>query len=313
MMRRSLIILVAAALVAAGCQPQAKNASPPPTGQGEVQANAGTAPTYAPDADPAGAAPDDKMPKAEITFPAQTFKIDPPGAGDWKPAPAEASRAAALGDAVDKALASVSGAFVEADTNFEMPDVGKLTGKAQIRIENPSTYMVQYYTVEDQSARRKVVADGNRRAELGGDGWKQLPDPKAPPKPKEVTEADVKAFGEGFLQTMHSRFLTGENVWGPMMRAWEEGKGGYTVRVETKTVKLNGKDRRIQRVVAETKQGTPTQIEILIDGQRNLPLTVRSVETLPGGKQNRIMWTGRWAFGGKHEKSSFALPADLNP
>lgn len=305
--------MAAAAILAAGCGgPGTEKPADPKAGQ------PGPAAEYAPDADKSASAAgpgakatpeqgsdkkeEPKLPGADFKTPERNYVIRRPGQGSWTP-PTQASTAltpAALGTRMDQAIAKLSNTLVDGRITFDATE-GELQGKVEFKIESPDRFRVEYLIPSMEGAKGIMVGDGARRASSTEDGWEEL-EPKGGP----LSPTQINDWGRYFPRIMLSSFATKQSVWGPLFSAWGADKGAKTT-LETQNRKDDGKERPFYRV---TSIGPKGEFEVVVDGTDLLPLTVRS-RVKHQGKENKIMWTGRWAFGGTHEAKSFLLPQDL--
>lgn len=238
---------------------------------------------------------------ATIEFPEKTFAISEPETEDWEPAPAPEKKT--LGQKIDDALASLTEAYADTSINYDVADVGKLQGKAQVRIRDRDTYMIEYITPETEASINRVVRNGEKSRELYDAEWRDVKAGKVP-----TSDADFQNLPKTLLRDIHSVHRDGRGYWGPLIDGLQAGKGGYETTVEERNRDAIDKNRPFYRVYARREKGDTTTIEILVDGERHLPLTVRVVEKKADGTESKQMWNGNWAFGGEHEDSFFAVP-----
>lgn len=230
------------------------------------------------------------------------IKIAPKGTEGWQK---EEITPAVVGDKMDKSLANLKSALGFVSVSFDIPKVGKLTGKGRIGIENQKTYYADYFTPETKSAAIRVVSNGNERMELTPTGWEKLSD-----VPGTATFNDEKTaeWKSKFWTEMMDNYRLGRASWKPIMEAWQAGKAGYTSTIETKTITVSGAKHKIHRIISKSKKDSDTEIEVVVDAEKYLPVAVRVVDKLPDGTVNKSMWSVIWAFGGKHDPKFFKLP-----
>lgn len=232
------------------------------------------------------------------------ISIPPKGTQGWEK---NELTPAMVGDKMDKALAGLKGAMGFVSVSFDLPKVGKLTGKGKIGIENSNTFYADYFTPETKSAAIRIVSNGSKRMELTPKGWEAL---NPAPNTKDVTYNDEETakWKSEFWTEMMDGYRHGTATWKPIMEAWQSGKGGYSSTIESKTINVSGAKHKIHRIVSTSKQNSNTEIEVIVDADRYLPVAVRVIDKLPDGTVNKSMWSVIWAFGGKHDPKLFKLP-----
>jgi hypothetical protein len=151
-----------------------------------------------------------------------------------------------------------------------------------------------------------VRGDGTKRAELREAGWTEISASKAPTR--TMTEKEVVEWPRRFPVEMFSQYTEGTDAWGPLFEAWSKGVGGYKAVFEEQTFKQDDSTASHYRVFAETKKGSPTTIEVIIDKQHLRPLTVKVNGTLKDGRKYDMYWTGSWFTGGKYDEGVFDIP-----
>ena len=233
---------------------------------------------------------------------AENYEIDE--ADDrWDPSKATL---VSLGDAMDDKMASTKNALCEGVFSYDDPSVGTLNSTPQIRIQDSSHFELEYSLPETTSNLNRVRGDGARRARLNADGWQDLP--KASRSSNTSSAKEVQEWPRRFPVEMFSQLVDGTESWGPLFRAWENGVGGYEAKLEEQTFTQGGSKASHYRVVARTKQGSPTTIELIIDKDHLRPLTIRVNGTLDDGRKYNMYWTGRWKTGGAYRADAFTIP-----
>ena len=304
MMMRTIVAALAAALVLlVGCD--AGSTKPGPL------ADSGT-----PDSTTGIAVPgdarvvEDAIKKKLDEVPDSVYEIDEPGTKGWNSATDDM---ADLGARIDDALANLEVVLAEAVLTFEMADESDPDQKdgmrfqPQIKIEDDRTFSITYVLPETKGSFNRLVGDGSRRSVRIDGKWSDLPEFAARRAPK-MARAEVVAWPMKFPEGMFSFFFRGQDAWGPLFQAWQDGVAGYSATVEKNMVRQGTVQRVHYRVVANTDEGNPTEVEVIIDPVRMLPLTIRAIQTGPGGGESRIFWTASWAFGGSHEPRDFLIP-----
>ncbi len=222
--------------------------------------------------------------------------------------------AANPGDLVDTALANIEPTWVDCRLNM-LDDNGEIVSKPQIKIKDEKTFSFEYGLPETKGLMNKLVGNGTKRG-LWEDGKvKMLP---TFGKTQNAT-FDKQAIGT-FIMRMpvdgFRYFQDGTKVWGPLVRALYDPKNGYKVTTEkqetTPDPKLKGmagqENRTFFRIIAKSTAGPKSELEIVIDTKRNLPVTFKGTHADKKGVEHHTFWTGIWAFGGKHKPDDFKIP-----
>lgn len=304
MMMRTIGAAFAAALVLlAGCD-AGNPADGPLTGPaGTDSGTGGREPSVRPPGEDTPAAPD-------LGVPPSLYEIDPKGTGGWDEA---SDDLAALGARIDDALANLEVVMAEGFLTFETASESDSDKKdsmrfqTQIKIQDGRTFSIDYALPETKWSWNRLVGDGSWRAVRIDGKWSGLAEFSGR-RAAKMARAEVEDWPMKFPEGMFSFYFRGQDAWGPLFKAWQSGVAGYSATVEKNLVRHGTIEREHYRVVAKTEEGNPTEVEVIIDSERMLPLTIRAIQTGPGGGESRIFWTASWAFGGTHEPSDFVIP-----
>lgn len=214
--------------------------------------------------------------------------------------------AAELAKKMDASLASLKNAWVTAKISYDIPSVGKLTGHADIKIEDKDTFLIDYYIPSTQGGMNRMVSQDGKTAYMRAGEWVSK---KPPVKVEKVaTDDSVKAWEESFSEQMFAGFMTGQDAWAPIVDGWQKGKGGYKLTMEEKTLKEKGQDRTYYRLLATRKGQGEATVEVQVDGKKFVPLTVRVLRTNKDGSKESLYWNSAWRSGGSFKKSDFKVP-----
>lgn len=225
----------------------------------------------------------------------ESLKIKPSGkAPGYKPSARTASLTG-LGQKVDQAIQKLPAAMVNGRITFSTGE-GELMGKVDIKVKDSSTFKVQYNMPRLKAEAGTVVGDGQRFAEKEGTEWRLKTK-----KGGAASLSELQNWPLEFTEMMFFPLTDAKKVWGPLFDSWQK-KGA---KVEERPQEFNGKKKMLYRVLLTEKD---SQLEVILDGDRMLPLTVRSDVPRKGGGRDRMMWTGQWAFGGSHKAADFLIP-----
>lgn len=298
-----------------GCNPTSKNTYVPVerTDNGFTPPKAADPGTEAPGTSPTDRDKTQRVPGVNpktgrvepLKIPKGTMTIKPVGSDGYQTAkmtPAE------LGRKVDEAFADLTNAWADADTILEVGGA-QLAGKSNVKIKDAKTFNVEYYDPQTEATLNRVISNGTERVKFYRDSWTKLPTPGSKP----VTEADVLAeWPTQFLSDMFRLYSSDERVWSKLMSAIGAGEGGYKATVEEQKAKVLGKERTLYRLVAD-RATDGTQLEMIIDGVRFLPVTVRTAVKTKDGKTDSRLWTCSWKFGGTFDAKEFTVPKTPGP
>jgi hypothetical protein len=300
------LLAVSALVVAGGCQPSAKPAvkSDGPGASAEVvkdseqlQSDGTVKPDQSSDSpspqEDAAATAAKKMMTTPIAT-TEALTIKPSGSGNWKPSD-EQPKLAQIGEKVDQALAKLPPAFVDARLTYKT-EVGELIGKSEIKVQNDKMFRVTYNLPKNEAEQSIVIADGEKQAEKEKDQWRIVKKEGG-----EASSDELAAWSAEFPALMFSPLTDNRKTWGPLFRQWSK----QGTKVEEKTETINGQKKVIYRVLHKSGD---SQMEVILDGEMMLPMTVRTDYPRPGGGRNQMMWTGRWGFGGSHDAKDFRIP-----
>lgn len=239
------------------------------------------------------------------------FNIPEPNTSGWKqqPAATQQSEIVRLGREVDRTLDTLERAYAQVRMFYDIggSEAGRLNGFGEVRIDPEGKFNIEYYMPATKESLHRVVSDGNRRAENVGGEWKTLP-PMDSSRP--ITKEDLANFPMDFPQLMFANARVGADIYGPLFEAWSKGEFGANPKIERKTVEYQ--DRQLELVRVHTTITSPyqAQVEITFDGNRKVPIKIRSIKQEADGTQTHIVWDSQWAFsGGSHPNEKFLIPS----
>lgn len=236
--------------------------------------------------------PDTGLPSAPQATDAKALAIQPPGRPGWRP---EKRALGQLGAEVDAALGGLTETLCETETMY---DVGgqQASAKLAIKVRDRDTYKAEWVEPASRYAINSIVRDGGRASVRFGDE-------QGPVRPwAGGGKTTLDEWLDSPTRTMLRGFEDGAPAFASLLRALEEGEKGFKATTESSKRTVAGKEREIVRMVASSPSGD--KVELVVDGERKLPLTVR-VKRANG---DSVLWTGRWGSGGKHDDSSFRMP-----
>ncbi|MDI9635122.1 hypothetical protein QPK87_31495 [Kamptonema cortianum] len=212
-----------------------------------------------------------------------------------------------LGDRVDDGLANLEPTLAEGMIEFFHPS-GKLQMAPKIKIQDESLFYIEYALLETEGAMNRIVGDGEERGKWENQKLTMLPPLGAVGKAASFDRARIERFIDTMPRDGFSYYADGTKPWGAFVRALKDPQNGFEVTEEEREAAPAGKKKKIYRLVAKSVKGNKAQIELVVDGDRWVPLTFRANRQAPDGQTTQIYWTAVWKFGGRHQDKDFRIP-----
>lgn len=303
--------LVAVALV--GCS---KEPTPPPVGPGDSAPVTKPSPTPTPTPaptpgkgelpgpkPPAEAPPVAPTPLPENKNP-KTFEVAAPGTGGYKPN--NELTAAQLGQKVDEALSKLTNTlgYVTLEARTE-ENQGYNT--CEVKIGQKGQYFIEYPRSEMIFERGLLVSDGKAKAVREQDKVTENVSNLVDKKTDYATE-----WSRQFTEFALLGLSDGRSIYATTMRDLSAGIGGYTTNLEKKQQTVNGRTFVSYRLLATRQTPNPTTIEIKIDGQRLLPVTLKVNRKSADGTELYARMAIAWEFNKKQDSSAFQVPKPVH-
>jgi hypothetical protein len=241
--------------------------------------------------------------------------IDPPKTGDWH---ATSLSALNLAKSMDNAFYHLEGGINVAQVNYILPS-GKGACECGGKFPNDNKFSVKYPVIEGDPPHPQVIEVRGRDGEVVhfhpglGEG-RQAYSPVTPFTPGGSLDGpDVLAKWPLQMPSLAmSHFVTGKDVFVPLISAITAANSGYTTTTEERTVKVGDlmvKDYRIlaSRKASPANHNEASLIELVVDGRKFVPVTMINHLT-PAGKQPSVVeWGGKWK-GGMFNPKDFQFP-----
>lgn len=302
------IALFAVALVAAfgmGCGKSDTSPAGSPTGaHPPVASNSGPGSTpnssagMTPNSGSGSALNPPVPPKSVIPDPP---KPDQPGQKNWS-----ATQVKAL-DVAKKTAAAIAGmrnTYGESVTHMTTPE-GNATVMLYYKIQDAKNFRVDFVIPKSIPARGAVLADGRGKRALGEKKMgPSMPLSFASEESKLSDAQVVRRWPLEFSRLMFTGFTDSKDSFVRMIRALARGEGGFKLTFEERTMPLRGSTVRNYRFYAvrsreAMKKYGPCEFEVVVDGTRFLPVTVRVDSKDASGKPWKQQWSGGWRFNQK--------------
>lgn len=282
-------------LCAAACTPGRQNTARLPTDPGSTRSEQARGAEEGGGEKP-GPETLEKIPSVEDN---PALSIRPTGRTGWKP---ENRPLAELGGSMDASISGLKEAYAETETIY-VNRGNNASAKLDWKIRDADTYRIEWIEPKSMANINYIVRDGAKSG-LRFDGG--TPKAKSWPVAQRQQSIDLDKFAADPLRTIVGTFESGSGTWRRILAALEAGQDGFTVKKESADVGVRGSKRKITRIVAKAPSGS--EIEIVVDDERKLPLTVKTSKKGADGMLDKTLWTAKWASGGRHEDSSFQVP-----
>ena len=107
----------------------------------------------------------------------------------------------------------------------------------------------------------------------------------------------VSGWPANFAEHVFDGLTVRDGLWTALVKGWMSGSGGYTLSLEERVTPYQGRNIKNYRYVAERstgKDGKKEQVELVVDGQIFLPVTIRTVAYDAKGRETKVQWAGDW-------------------
>lgn len=273
--------------------------SRPDTGPGD--------PLNAESADPKGPKPPiPEMPKPDPT----RFVIPKTGDNGWKSASVDGKQ---LADKIGKALATLQGTEGETVATIKTPTGnGQVIGK--VKVQDSKSFSVQYLIVDEMPALKEVRSNGKLKATSTDQGSFPNKGPISVKAPESRLNSAQLAndWPRKFPQLVFLGLTDGKDPWKPLLDELLSGRSGFKTEIAERTMDYKG--RKIsnfrltaKRTEAAAKELGPCEMEMVFDGKRFLPVTIRVNFEDPAEGKYQILWQTGWNFLKRFKPEEFAL------
>lgn len=302
----ALTLAAVSVLAVAGCRHKEEGQAGAPDAEGPVATRPSQTPLSEPDPgepSPPEPAAEDSLARPPITrediaraAPPPPPDIARPGTAGWS---ASRLTAAEVGRRAAQAIEGMRGVEGLAETTVETPE-----GRGQIRttvvVRDNRNYRIEFPIVALVPDAGVMAADGRTRSLRIGTNT-------APPLPIDgkTGEADWTAaqiadnWNRDFGRLIFRGLTEGRDALGPLIAEWSLPGSGYQVTAEERSRNFRGRtvtNYRIRAARPARAGKGASEVEIVIDGERGLPVTIRSVWTDEQGRQWRAQWSAGWNF-----------------
>jgi hypothetical protein len=248
--------------------------------------------------------------KSKLNLPYKPdVKIPAPNSEGWH---ATKMTAGDLAKQVSNAIANMKGTYGEALTYLKTSG-GTANATSTYMVQDRSHFRVDFVRFEDPPLRGFVLANGNQKRQLiMGKGGKSVGVKEPLPEAKLNASQLTQNWTRDFSRLMFLPLTDGVDAWSMVVPKIVAGTGGFKSTIEERVMKRNGKDVksfRVRAIRAGTGAGKKGQcsLEMVVDAQFYLPVTVRVLSNDATGKALTQQWSCRWAFDAKFKPGDFEM------
>lgn len=213
----------------------------------------------------------------------------------------------------DAAIGSLNGTAAETSMLVKN-SAGTGQTSSKVQIQDTTHYSIEYIELVSGEPHTMIAkADGKRRGVLIAStfvkqgGWQA----KAPLGGKGAIPTGpqlVAQWPTQFPRLVFAPLIESQQGFSAYLSALATKGTGYSIKSEKRVVPFNGRTFTSYRILAQ--QGG-TRIEMVFDGNFNLPVTIRASVHPKQGKPSEMLWGTQWRFHQSIPAKTFEMPAKL--
>lgn len=302
----AVALAVVTTVTVVGCRPRTDSQAGPTDGQSPVASVPDQPPAERPDSAPgeggespaegqAGMPPITREDIARAN-PPRPPDIPRPGTAGWT---ASRISAAEVGRRMARAIEGMRGVEGMAETTVETPE-GRGQIRTMITVRDNKNYRIEFPIVA-------LVPDAGVMAANGTTRSLRIGTKTTPPFPIDgkTGDADWNAsqiasnWNRDFGRLIFRGLTEGRDAMGPLISEWSRPNSGFRVITEERTREFRGRmvtNYRIRASHPGRGGRGASEVEIVVDGERGLPVTIRSIWTDDRGREWRAQWSAGWNF-----------------
>lgn len=170
-----------------------------------------------------------------------------------------------------------------------------------LRVKDAMHYRVDYVVVQRIPFSATLVNDGKKRGIRADTKVEWKPASYRLPATKLKGDLLVGLFEIDFARLAFQGLTENQDAWKDIITGWTRGTNGYKAILEERKMRYQGKDIlnyriRAQRTAAAAKKFGASTVEVVFDGRRFLPVTIRVVRTDQAGKSWLAQWQAAYRF-----------------
>jgi len=281
----------------------------PATGPTPPAASNAEPPKVSPTVDPKTGKVD---PKALAAKPPsrKLYEIPPTGTQNWTASKLSGKE---LASKIGSAMSSLRATYGKTISTIKTPiGTGQVT--SEIKIQDNKTYSIQFPVVGTMPETGEIRSDGKRRAFTGPNGAfkDRFPINVPSPEAKLGTSQISSSWPKRFPRLAFLGLTDAKDPWLPVISDLVSGKSGFKTEVSERISDFRGRKLRNYRIVAKrtaaaAKTLGPCEIEMVFDGVRYLPVTMRVNTKFPKEGEFKIQWQSGWNFNQKFKPEDFKI------
>ena len=238
------------------------------------------------------------------------YEIAPTGTQKWTASKLSGKE---LASKIGSAMRSLRATYGKTISTIKTPTgTGQVT--SEIKIQDDKVYSIQYIVVGIMPETGEVRADGKRRAFTGPNGAfkDRLPITVPSPEAKLSVSQISSSWPKKFPRLAFLGLTDAKDPWVPVISDLVSGKSGFKTEVSERISDFRGKKLRNYRIVAKRSPAAaktlgPCEIEMVFDGVRYLPVTMRVNTKFPKEGEFKIQWQSGWNFDQKFKPEDFKI------
>ncbi len=240
------------------------------------------------------------------------LKISAPGQGNWTRSQVTLTQLAQKVAAATMGLKNTT-AEMRVDVTTPEGTAVFMTPSVALRIRDASHYRVDYVVIQKVPFSASLAFDGrSRRVRLDSELTTLKGTGKIPAALKVTGDRLVALFDIDFPRLAFQGLTEGVDAWKSVFMGWARGVDGYKPVVEERRMTYQGVKYLNYRILvqrtgpAKAKLGVST-FEVVLDGKRFLPVTIRNVRTDAKGGKWSAQWVAAYKFNQKLTDVDFKL------
>lgn len=243
--------------------------------------------------------------------PPKEMQIAPAGTQNWKKSTMTLDQ---LATKVSEAISGMRNVVGYLDISIQTPEgMGVYRYPSMLfQVIDNQRYRYDYVVVQKVPFTCSLAADGLKRMLRLDTQVAQKPATWKAPTVNDSSQILVRRFELDFSRLAYQGLTEGVDVWRPLFHGWASNYDGFRPIVEERRITYQkhlfiSYRVRVERDAATAKKLGPSAFEVVFDGQRFLPVTIRNVRRDPQGKLWFAYWTCGYQFNLKPKLSDMRL------
>jgi len=217
---------------------------------------------------------------------AEAITIRKPGTEGWKTVDQDVLDLASKIDSSVSGMAKVGGKF---DLLVKNSSISGMTN-GTINILSKDKFSVDYFLTSDPTMICRLVKFGGKKRQMEMGKWGDAVAAELQSQPK-VTALN---FEDVYPREIFAPLYRNSGFWNSAFQSLSSE--GMTFTSDTKQMDVGGENRPFFRIIGTRKGKGLTGLEIVIDGGRFVPLTIRTTGIDSKGQSRSSEWRGLWGF-----------------